>query len=105
MRLKTRHACAVLGVAIARALIAEPDVILADEPTGNLDAQSAKGICELLKAVNANEKAAILVVTHDPVVAACAKKVHFLKDGRIAASFETEGNPAKVSEKYLETYR
>ena len=92
-------------VAIARALIAEPDVILADEPTGNLDAQSAKGICELLKAVNANEKAAILVVTHDPVVAACAKKVHFLKDGRIAASFETEGNPAKVSEKYLETYR
>ena len=92
-------------VAIARALIAEPDVILADEPTGNLDAQSAKGICELLKTVNANEKAAILVVTHDPVVAACAKKVHFLKDGRIAASFETEGNPAKVSEKYLETYR
>ena len=90
-------------VAIARALIAEPEIVLADEPTGNLDAKSAKGICEILKGLGG--KSAILVVTHDPVVAACAKKVHFLKEGRIAASFETEGDPAKVSEKYLETYR
>ena len=89
-------------VAIARALIAEPEIVLADEPTGNLDAKSAKGICEILKGLGG--KSAILVVTHDPVVAACAKKVHFLKDGKIAASFETEGDPAKVSEKYLETF-
>ena len=90
-------------VAIARALIAEPEIVLADEPTGNLDAKSARDICEILKGINA--KSAILVVTHDPVVTACAKKVHFLKDGKISASFETEGDPAKVSEKYLETYR
>ena len=90
-------------VAIARALIAEPEIVLADEPTGNLDAKSAKGICEILKGLDG--KSAILVVTHDPVVAACAKKVHFLKDGKIAASFETEGDPAKVSERYLETYK
>ena len=90
-------------VAIARALIAEPEIVLADEPTGNLDAKSAKGICEILKGLGG--KSAILVVTHDPVVAACAKKVHFLKDGKIAASFETEGDPARVSEKYLETFR
>ena len=90
-------------VAIARALIAEPEIVLADEPTGNLDAKSAKGICEILKGLGG--KSAILVVTHDPVVAACAKRVHFLKDGKIAASFETEGDPAKVSERYLETYR
>ena len=89
-------------VAIARALIAEPEIVLADEPTGNLDAKSAKGICEILKEINA--KSAILVVTHDPVVAACAKKVHFLKDGKIALSFETDGDAAKVSERYLETY-
>ena len=89
-------------VAIARALIAEPEIVLADEPTGNLDAKSAKGICEILKGLGG--KSAILVVTHDPVVAACAKKVHFLKDGKIAASFETEGDPAKVSERYLETF-
>ena len=90
-------------VAIARALIAEPEIVLADEPTGNLDAKSAKGICEILKGLGG--KSAILVVTHDPVIAACAKKVHFLKEGKIAASFETEGDPGLVSEKYLETYR
>ena len=89
-------------VAIARALIAEPEIVFADEPTGNLDAKSAKGICEILKGLGG--KSAILVVTHDPVVAACAKKVHFLKDGKIAASFETEGDAAKVSERYLEVF-
>ena len=89
-------------VAIARALVAEPEIVLADEPTGNLDAKSAKDICEILKELN--EKSAILVVTHDPVVAACAKKVHFLKEGRIAASFETEGDAGNVSKRYLETY-
>ena len=90
-------------VAIAWALIAEPEIVLADEPTGNLDAKSAKGICEILKGLGG--KSAILVVTHDPVVAACAKKVHFLKDGKIAASYDTNGDPAFVSQKYLETYR
>ena len=89
-------------VAIARALIAEPEIVLADEPTGNLDAKSAKDICEILKGLGG--KSAILVVTHDPVVAACAKKVHFLKDGKIAASFETEGDAADVSKRYLETF-
>ena len=92
-------------VALARALIAEPEIVLADEPTGNLDAKAAKEICNLLKELNAAEKSAILVVTHDPVVAACAKRVHFLKDGRIVASHETNGDPENVSKLYLETYR
>ena len=89
-------------VAIARALIAEPEIVLADEPTGNLDAKSAKDICEILRGLNG--KSAILVVTHDPVVAACAKKVHFLKDGKIAASYETNGDAAEVSKRYLEMF-
>lgn len=91
-------------VAIARALYAEPDVILADEPTGNLDVNAAKKLCDLLKKLNTEEKSAILLVTHDPVVAAAASKVHFLKDGRIAASFETHHNPTEISKRYLETY-
>jgi len=90
-------------VAIARALLAEPEVVLADEPTGNLDAKSAKGICEILKGIES--KSAILVVTHDPVVAACAKRVHFLKEGKIAASYDTNGDATLVSQKYLETYQ
>lgn len=92
-------------VAIARALLAEPEIVLADEPTGNLDTRSAKAICELLKKLNETEKSAILVVTHDPVVAACATRVHFLRDGKIAVSFAPEGDPETVSKRYLETYR
>ncbi len=91
-------------VAIARALFAEPDVILADEPTGNLDMAASREFCALLKELNAGEKSAILLVTHDPVVAAAASKVHFLKVGRIAASCETRGDAEKVARKYLEVY-
>ena len=89
-------------VAIARALFAEPDVILADEPTGNLDMAASRDFCALLKELNVGERSAILLVTHDPVVAATAAKVHFLKDGRIVSSRETEGDAEKVSRMYLE---
>ena len=92
-------------VAIARALIAEPDVVLADEPTGNLDAKAAKSICGILKRLNESERSAILVVTHDPVVAASANKVHFLRDGAVVASLAPEGDPELISRKYLETYK
>ncbi len=92
-------------VAIARALVAEPDIVLADEPTGNLDSASAKGICSLLRGVNRGGKTAILLVTHDPQVAACADRVHFLRDGRIAASIDARGDAARISQFYLETYR
>ncbi|MBP5321996.1 MAG: ABC transporter ATP-binding protein [Kiritimatiellae bacterium] len=92
-------------VAIARALYAEPDVVLADEPTGNLDVAAAKSLCGLLQEINRSERSAILLVTHDPVVAATATTVHFLKEGRIAASFPTGHDPETVSKRYLETYR
>ena len=92
-------------VAIARALVAEPEIVLADEPTGNLDIEGTRCICELLRGLNETEKSAVLLVTHDPVVAACAQTVHFLKGGRIAASHGPKGDPARVSELYLETCR
>lgn len=91
-------------VAIARALYAKPDVILADEPTGNLDAKSSHAICDLLRDLNRTERSAILLVTHDPVVAAVATRVCFLRDGRIAADFATGHDPAAISARYLETY-
>ena len=92
-------------VAIARALYSDPEVILADEPTGNLDVEQSKVICALLKELNLKEKCSILLVTHDPVVAAAAGKVHFLKDGRIGASFSVSKGASEISERYLETYR
>jgi len=91
-------------VAIARALYAKPDVILADEPTGNLDAKSAHAICDILRELNKTEKSAILLVTHDPVVAAAASRVCFLKDGAVADSFATDHDAAKISKRYLECY-
>ena len=67
-------------VAIARALYAEPDVVLADEPTGNLDVAAAKSLCGLLQEINRSERSAILLVTHDPVVAATATRIVLLED-------------------------
>lgn len=92
-------------VAIARALYSDPEVILADEPTGNLDVEQSKVICALLKELNLKEKCSILLVTHDPVVAAAAGKVHFLKDGRVGESFFVSKGASEISERYLETYR
>ncbi len=92
-------------VCIARALINKPELILADEPTGNLDMEASRSLCALLRDLNREERSAILLVTHDPVVAAAATRVHFLRDGAIAASFDTGHDPARISAKYLETYR
>ena len=92
-------------VAVARALFAQPDVVLADEPTGNLDISAARGICALLRELHAAERSAILLVAHDPVVAAAADRVHFLRDGVVAASFDTGHDPAAISARYLEFHR
>jgi putative ABC transport system ATP-binding protein len=71
-------------VAVARALAAEPVLVLADEPTGNLDTRSADGIAALLRQVSKEFGRAVVMVTHDPRIAAYADRIVFLKDGRIA---------------------
>jgi putative ABC transport system ATP-binding protein len=70
-------------VAIARALVAEPTLLLADEPTGNLDTTTGGEIMVLLKALNAGRDLTLLVVTHDPEVAAFADRIVHLRDGRV----------------------
>lgn len=89
-------------VAVARALYLKPEVVLADEPTGNLDTKASRDLCALLRQLNTTERSAILLVTHDPVVAAAATRVCFLKDGRVAASHPTDHDPEKVARLYLE---
>jgi putative ABC transport system ATP-binding protein len=69
-------------VAIARALANEPDIILADEPTGNLDSKTSKDIMELLKETNERGKT-IIVVTHDPLVADYTSRTFRLVDGKV----------------------
>jgi putative ABC transport system ATP-binding protein len=68
-------------VAIARALVTEPALILADEPTGNLDTRSSDEIAALLRDVSKSFDRTIIMVTHDPRIAAYADRIIFLKDG------------------------
>lgn len=70
-------------VAIARALIMDPDLILADEPTGNLDTKNGKVVLELLQQLNKKEKKTVLIVTHDPEIAKKTNRVIKIKDGQI----------------------
>ena len=70
-------------VAIARALITRPDIILADEPTGNLDSTTGAEVLQLLRESAARYEQTILMVTHDPRAAATADRAVFLSDGRV----------------------
>lgn len=71
-------------VAIARALVHEPALVLADEPTGNLDTASSQAVFELLRAIHGQRGTAFVLVTHDPRLAARCDRVIELVDGRIA---------------------
>jgi len=70
-------------VAIARALAGSPRMLLADEPTGNLDSQMARGVMELLEQINA-EGTTIIMVTHDPELAARAQRNVHIVDGMVS---------------------
>ncbi|PFM70892.1 bacitracin ABC transporter ATP-binding protein, partial [Bacillus thuringiensis] len=69
--------------AIARALIHSPKLVLADEPTGNLDSKASQDVMELLTLLNKEEKATMMLVTHDPVAASYCDRIIFIKDGQL----------------------
>jgi putative ABC transport system ATP-binding protein len=93
-------------VAIARALTAEPSLILADEPTGNLDTRSGDEIAGILRDISRKYGRTVLMVTHDPRIAAYADRIVFLKDGKIVDETVLErknaGNTAVVAQKIQE---
>ncbi len=72
-------------VAIARAIVTRPSVLLADEPTGNLDTHTSQEIMDLITAFNRERGITVLMVTHEPDIAACAKRVIRFVDGRVAS--------------------
>jgi len=78
-------------VSIARALLMEPELVLADEPTGNLDSRSEAQVLELLAELNRTEGHTIVMVTHDPEAAAVAQRVVFMRDGRIESDGLSRG--------------
>jgi putative ABC transport system ATP-binding protein len=94
-------------VAIGRALVTDPTVILADEPTGNLDSASSKSVCELLRDLSAIHGKTIVMVTHEPSVAAFAQEVAVMKDGKLIDRFSTQkaGGSQELAMRYQESLR
>ena len=78
-------------VAICRALVTNPKLIVADEPTGNLDSKNSHEILSLFKELNEKEGVSILMVTHDSKIASYSSKLLYIKDGIIDRTIEREG--------------
>ncbi|MFZ5808860.1 MAG: ABC transporter ATP-binding protein [Chloroflexota bacterium] len=85
-------------VAIARAFVHQPEIVLADEPTGNLDSRSGSAVLELLQKVCKELQTTIVMVTHDPRAASYADRVVFLKDGKIVDEVRSQNSHVSVSQ-------
>jgi putative ABC transport system ATP-binding protein len=92
-------------VAIARALVTKPQIVLADEPTANLDSETGATILELMKKLNKIEKTTFIFSTHDPDVLKYAKHVIKLRDGRIIENVMCGNISKKSAEKKASTKR
>ncbi|WP_233578461.1 ABC transporter ATP-binding protein [Micromonospora sp. BL4] len=88
-------------VAIARALVTEPTVLLADEPTGNLDSVTGAAVLELLERLNAESGVALVMVTHDQEVAARARRRITMRDGVVVADSATDDGTAHLHDRPL----
>ena len=89
-------------VAISRALVSDPLIILADEPTGNLDSRSSDEIAASLRKVVSDWGHTVLMVTHDPRIAAYADRIVFLKDGRVVDDTLLDGEKAENARRLKE---
>jgi putative ABC transport system ATP-binding protein len=85
-------------VAIARAIVTEPAIILADEPTGNLDTRSSEEIMELFQRLNRDQGITVVFVTHEPDIAHHTGRIVYIRDGRISRDevVETPSNASKI---------
>lgn len=88
--------------AIARAIINNPAVVFADEPTGNLDLKASKTVMNTLERMNTEEKVTVMMVTHDPFAASYCKRIIFIKDGVINFEIVKKGNNQEFFEKILD---
>lgn len=88
--------------AISRALINNPDLILADEPTGNLDSRSSQNVIDTLCQINRNMGKTIIMVTHDPRMASYCSRLILLKDGVILEDIERKEEQERFYQKILE---
>lgn len=91
--------------AIARAIIHRPALILADEPTGNLDSKSSGAVMKALQDLNDEGKATILLVTHDPFAASFCRRILFIRDGRIHSELRRYGDRRRFFQEILDALR
>ncbi len=89
--------------AAARALIHDPSLLLADEPTGNLDSKSAKQLMDYLERMNQKKGATLLMVTHDPFTASYCNRVVFIKDGKVFSEIRKGENRQAFFQKIVDS--
>lgn len=88
-------------VAIARALASRPAIILADEPTGNLDSASSEVVIHTLEEINKKMGKTILLVTHDPIIASSCDRIIFLKDGKVKEDLKRTGDKEQFNNEII----
>lgn len=89
--------------ACARAMIHEPALLLADEPTGNLDSKSAKDVMDALKTIHREKDGTLLMVTHDPTAASFCERIVFIKDGKLFSEIHSDENRQAFFQQILNT--
>lgn len=89
--------------AIARAMIHQPKLLLADEPTGNLDSKASKDVMEMLVSLNKEEEATMLLVTHDPQAASYCDRIIFIRDGQFYSEIHQGDNRKLFFQKIIDT--
>jgi putative ABC transport system ATP-binding protein len=89
--------------AVARAVVHHPQLLLADEPTGNLDSASARSLLELFQKLNEERETTILMVTHDPFAASYCRRVIFIKDGQVYTQLDRVTERQPFFQKILDT--
>lgn len=109
-RIKDKYPAEISGgekqrTAVARALMNQPYVILADEPTGNLDSKSCKAVIDAFLQAKKEMSATVFMVTHDSFAASYCDRVIVLKDGQIHSELTREGNRRQFMDKLLDTIR
>lgn len=88
--------------AIARAIIHQPSLLLADEPTGNLDSKASKDVMELFEGINKKDQVTTMMVTHDPLAASYCNRVLFIKDGEIYNEIHKGDNRQKFFQQIID---
>jgi putative ABC transport system ATP-binding protein len=79
-------------IAISRSLVNDPDILIGDEPTGNLDSSTGKTVMEILKRLHEEQKKTIIVVTHDPSISHYSQNVIHIQDGQIVKNHFKESD-------------